>query len=105
MGDISKLADWALDIANKGGALSSSALLFMYTAYREYCYYLWKKQSSIEAIKRLEAWQDNSKAEEHQTSALGKMSDRIEMNTNAINAMSSQLAIMVALEKDRRGIP
>lgn len=102
MGDIEKIADWLISFANKGGALSTASILFLWSVYREYTIFKRDERDGQQVLARLDAWQNNSKAEEHQTTAIGEMADRIEMNTSAINAMASQVATMVALVKDRR---
>lgn len=101
---ITKIGDWAIDFANKGGALSASAILFLGNAVQYFQSYKRTKAEEEATLKRLEAWLAGSKAEDNQTAVIGKMADRIEMNTTAINAMASQVATMVALVKDRRGL-
>lgn len=97
-------ADWIINFINKGGALSASAILFAWALGASYILYKRLTWEHGEAIKRLEAWQDSSKAEEHQTQALEKMGEAVKMSSDAQNATATQVAIMVALIKDRRKI-
>ena len=100
--DPMKIADWFIDFVNKGGALSASAILFAWATGVSFIHYKWLKWQHAEAIKRLEAWQDSSKAEEHQTTAVEKVGDGLKMVSEAQNATATQVAILVALIKDRR---
>lgn len=98
-----KMADKIFDLANKGGALSASAILFLGNVAQSVFIYRWKKGESQESLKRLEAWLEASKAEEHQTAAIEKVAEGLTMVANAQTTTAGQVAILVALIKDRRG--
>lgn len=98
------LLDKSIDLANKGGALSASAILFMGNVAQSVFIYRAKKHESAETIKRLEAWMEASRAEEHQTAAIGKIADGLKSVSDAQNITATQVAVLVALIKDRRGI-
>ena len=94
----------ALELANKGGALSASALLFLWAAIVSFILYKRLKWESEEQLKRLEAWLATSKGEERQTSAIVKVGEGLTLVAEAQKATATQVAIIVALIKDRRGI-
>lgn len=102
MTDIAKFVDWCLSIANKGGALTASALLFLWAFSASAILFKFLEWQYTETLKRLEAWIGASKAEEQQTAAMNKMAEGLRMICEAQSVTATQVSILVALIKDRR---
>lgn len=93
--------DKIIGSAEKLGALSTSAILALIVIAMGYYLYRWKKMESAETMKRLEAWLDASKAEEHQTEALHTIAERTAMNAEAINGLSEKIVHLTTILEER----
>ena len=93
--------DKIIGSAEKLGALSTSAILALIVIAMSYYIYRWKKSESIETLKRLEAWLDASKAEEHQTEALKIIAERTAMNAVAINGLAEKIGNLTLVLEER----
>ena len=98
------LLDKAIEISKKGGDLPTSAILFLVCFGMGIFIYRWKKQESEETLKRLEAWQDGSKAQMHLADSVEQVADGLKMVADAQTATANQVAILIALEKYKKGI-
>ena len=90
-----------IDSFDRIGSLSSSAILAMLCFAMGYYLFRWKKMESEETLKRLEAWVDASKAEEHQTDALKMVAERVAMNAASITSLSSKVERLMTIVEER----
>ena len=92
--------DKVIGSAEKFGALSAAAIWALIAISLAIYLYRWKKMEAAETLKRLEAWLEASKAEEHQTEALKTIAERTAMNAVAINGLAEKIGnLSVVLEE------
>lgn len=95
------LINGMIETAQKLGGLSSSAILalcVMVLAYRDYQK---SKDEQEQAIKRLQAWQDASKAEEHQTVAIEKVAEATTMTAQMQQRTAEEVKRLAILIEER----
>ena len=90
-----------INAAERIGSLSTSSVLALVWIVREIYIFRWKKMESAETLKRLEAWLEASKTEEHHTEALRKMADSVVMIAGSQNATSERVAHLFTLIEER----
>lgn len=103
LGDVMGWVDKIIDIAQKLGNLPSAAVFALVAIGLVYKDYSRTKEEHLESLKRLEAWQDASKANEHQTTAMEKTSDMVAMSAQAVQQLVREVSVLSALIKDRQG--
>ena len=96
-----KAIDWLVELAVKLGGLPSSAFLALVCIAQGHFIYQSNKDDRVEALKRLEAWENSTRAEERQTEALRKVADSVDMAGNAQNEMASQITRLATIIDER----
>lgn len=93
--------DQIIGLAQKLGGLSSSAILALVVVALGYDSYRNRKDEKEVALKRLETWQDSTKAEIAQTDMMQKQNETLVMLVTNVNMLSNQIKYFSTILEER----
>ena len=95
------ILDRGIGIAEKIGSLSTSAVLVLLVLAMGYYIYRKHKDDAQETLKRLEAWEAATKAEERQTAVITKSVESIAMMTQGHNMLAEKVMQVLTILDER----
>ena len=96
--------DWVnklIEVVQRLGALTPAAIFALVAVAEGYLIWKTQKDASVETLKRLDAWQASSKAEDQQTEAIEKMAEVSAMTAQAQQRTAEEVKILATLIDER----